>query len=114
MRWILMVALTAMAALTLSAADIAGAWKGTVETQMGSMDLTLTFQGGAGVAGELTSDMVSGKISNGTLDGDRISFQVDTSYGALGFEGTVAGDQMKLTMTGTSGNKYPLTCKRQK
>lgn len=114
MRWILIPALAAMAVLTLNAADIAGKWKGTVETQMGSMEITFTFQAGSGVAGELASDMVSGKITGGKLDGDSISFQVDTTYGALGFEGTVAGDAMKLTMTGTSGNRYPLDCKRQK
>jgi hypothetical protein len=57
---------------------------------------------------------MEGKIENGKLDGDKISFEVNIGPGKLAFEGTVAGDEMKLTVTGTSGNKYPLVCKRQK
>ena len=114
MRMFLIAALAATLAFGLNAADVAGVWKGSVETQMGTMGITLTLQAGSGVAGDLASDMVEGKIVNGKLDGDKISFQVESGYGTLAFEGTVAGDEMKLTMTGTSGNKYPLICKRQK
>jgi len=114
MRMSLIAALAAILVFSLNAAEVAGVWKGSVETQMGTMGITLTFQAGSGVAGDLKSDMVEGKIANGKLDGDKVSFQVESSYGMLGFEGTVAGDEMKLTMTGTSGNKYPLICKRQK
>jgi hypothetical protein len=32
----------------------------------------------------------------------------------VGFEGTVAGEEMKLNVTGTQGDKYALICKRQK
>ena len=114
MRSFLIVALAAILALSLSAADVAGVWKGSIETQMGTLGITLTLQAGPGLAGDFKSDMAEGKIENGKVDGDKISFQVDTSYGKLGFEGTVAGDEMKLTMTGTSGNQYTLICKRQK
>ncbi|MCC7174415.1 MAG: hypothetical protein IT159_04395 [Bryobacterales bacterium] len=114
MRLILIMALAAMTVLTMNAADVAGAWKGTLDTEMGALTMTITIKAGPGVEGDFTSDMVQGQIQNGKLDGDKISFQVDTGYGKLGFEGTVAGDQMKLTLTGTTGNKYPLICKRQK
>ena len=114
MRLVFTLVLVAMMAFTLNAAEIAGVWIGTVDTQMGAMELTITIQAGSGVEGNLKSNMVEGKIVNGKLDGDDISFQVDSSYGMLGFEGTVAGDEMKLTMTGTTGNEYQLNCKRQK
>lgn len=114
MRILLAAAFAAVLAISLSAAGLAGVWKGTVETQMGTMGITLTFRDGPGVTGEFASDMAEGKIEKGRLDGNKISFQVDVGHGVLSFEGTVAGDEMKLTLTGTSGNQYQLTCKKQK
>ncbi len=114
MRLITTFALAVFLAVTLSAADIAGTWRGTVETQMGAVELTFNIQEGPGVNGDLKSEMVEGKLVNGKLEGSNISFQVESNYGTLGFEGTVSGDEMKLTMTGTTGNKYPLVLKRQK
>jgi hypothetical protein len=115
MRTILTLALVASMALTLTAAvNIAGTWKGSIDTQMGALDMAITFQEGAGVAGSIETNMVSGKIENGKLEGDQISFEMSTEMGKLAFEGTVADDEMKLTMTGPSGNKYPFTAKRQK
>jgi hypothetical protein len=95
--------------------DVAGVWKGSFETQMGAMETTITLQAGAGVAGTVKiGEEMEGKIENGRLDGDKISFDVTIGPGKLAFDGTVAGDEMKLTVTGTTGNKYPMTCKRQK
>ncbi len=34
--------------------------------------------------------------------------------GKVTFAGTIAGDEMKLNVTGTQGDKYALICKRQK
>ena len=48
------------------------------------------------------------------MDGDKISFEANIEPGKLAFEGTVAGDEMKLNMTGTQGTKYSLLCNRQK
>jgi hypothetical protein len=94
--------------------NVTGIWKGSFDTQMGAMETTLTVKAGPGVAGTVTIAEMEGKIENGKLDGDKISFEVNIGPGKLAFEGTVAGDEMKLTVTGTSGNKYPLVCKRQK
>jgi hypothetical protein len=115
MRSILTLALAALMTLTLTAAaNIAGTWKGAVETQMGTLEMTITFQEGSDVAGTIETNMVNGKIENGKLDGDRISFELATEMGKLSFDGTVAADEMMLTMTGPSGNKYPFAAKRQK
>jgi hypothetical protein len=115
MRSILTLALAAVMTLTLAAAaNIAGTWKGSVETQMGTLEINITFQEGSEVAGTIETNMVNGKIENGKLEGDHISFDLATEMGKLTFDGTVAADEMKLTMTGPSGNKYPFTAKRQK
>jgi len=115
MRSILTLALAASLTLVATAAaDISGTWKGAVETQMGTLEIAITFQEGSDVAGTIETNMVNGKIENGKRDGDRISFDLTTEMGKLTFDGTVAADEMKLTMTGPSGNKYPFTAKRQK
>lgn len=115
MRSITMLALAALLTLSQAAAvNIAGTWKGTVDTQMGAMEFTIVFQEGSGVAGTIETSMVSGKIENGKRDGDHISFELNSEMGKLTFDGTVAGDEMKLTMVGPSGNKYALNMKRQK
>lgn len=113
MRFALTMALATIMAFTLNAADVSGVWKGTMETQMGPMVTTITIQAGSGVEGDVKTDMVEGKIQNGKLDGDKISFEIDTEYGKLAYEGTVAGDEMKLTVAAPSGNTYPMVCKRQ-
>jgi hypothetical protein len=114
MRTILTLALTALVTLTAAAADIAGTWKGSIDTQMGTMEIAITIQEGSGVAGTISTGMMDGKIENGKLEGDHISFEMNSEMGKLTFDGTVAGDEMKLTMVGPSGNKYALNVKRQK
>lgn len=94
--------------------EVAGIWKGSFDTQMGAMETTITVKAGPGVAGTVKIGEMEGNIENGKLDGDKISFDINIGPGKLAFEGTVAGDEMKLTVTGTTGNKYTLTCKRQK
>ena len=114
MRLIMTLALVAVMAYALNAADITGVWKGTMDTQMGAMETTITIQAGSGVAGSVKIGEIEGKIENGKRDGDKISFEINIEHGKLTYEGTVAGDEMKLTVIGTTGNKYPMTCKRQK
>ena len=51
MKLLLMLAIAAIASFSLNAADVAGSWKGSVDTKMGVMDVTITFQPGATLAG---------------------------------------------------------------
>jgi hypothetical protein len=112
--------LLAVLALTASAADISGTWKGTIETPGGSFDntfvlkaegakLTGTLQGGPG--GEM-------KIDEGKVDGDKVSFSVTMEFGKLTYAGTFSADDMKLKISfGDGGGDMPpmeLNCKRVK
>ncbi len=101
-------------ALISYAAEIAGTWKGTMETPMGAMETTITFESGSGVTGAVKTDFFESKIENGKLDGDKISFEVNMEFGKLAYEGTVAGDEMKLSLTGPDANKISFSCQRQK
>ena len=65
--------------------------------------------GGNGKVGDY-----QGKIAKGKVDGEKISFEVNIEPGTITYEGTIAGDEMKLTVTGTTGNKMTLVAKRQK
>src|SRR5215831_6986346 len=106
MRLLLIMAIAAMMTFTLNAADLAGTWKGPIETQMGTMDVTITIQRGASLAGQVNAGQYEGAIENGKVDGDKISFEANIDPGKLAFEGTVTGDEMKLNMTGTQGTRY--------
>jgi hypothetical protein len=114
MRSFLILAITAMVALTLNAADLAGAWKGSMETQMGATEVTITIQPGATLAGKIRAGEYESPMENAKLDSNKISFEMNLEHGKVSYEGTVTGDEMKLNVTGTQGNKYLLICKRQK
>ena len=94
--------------------NVVGVWKGTMDSQMGAVDNTITIDTASPVAGKVTVGEYQGRIEKGTLDGEKIAFQITIEHGTIVYEGTVAGDEMKLTVTGTTGNKMALVAKRQK
>jgi osmotically-inducible protein OsmY len=114
MRFLLISAIAVTMAFTLTAADLTGTWKGSMETQMGTTEVSITIQPGAALAGKVKKGEYEAAIEKGKVDGDKISFEVNIDPGKVAYEGTVAGDEMKLRVTGTQGNQYTLTCKRQK
>ena len=115
MKWFVVVALAMLTTFGLHAADFGGVWKGSMDTQGGQMEMTFVLQPGAMLAGVVKSSQFGdAPIKNAKVDGDKISFEIDISFGKVSFEGTVAGDEMNLAVTGTQGDKYRLNCKRQK
>ena len=114
MRLLLIIAITATLAFTVNAADIAGTWKGSMETQMGKTDVTITLQSGPALTGAVKIDQYQASIENAKLDGGKIYFEINIEPGKMTYDGAVTGDEMKLNVTGTQGDKYSLICKRQK
>ena len=114
MRLLWTAAITAVFALALNAADLAGTWKGSMETQMGATEVTITIQPGAALAGKVKAGDYEAPLEKGKLEGNKISFEMNIDHGKIAYEGTVTGDEMKLTVTGVQGDKYALLCKRQK
>lgn len=126
MRRILSVVAGALFALMLTVpveaqdVDITGKWESTRETQQGTMTTTFTFaQDGGKLTGTLGSqrgDMeISEEISDGTIEGNKISFQVVMTRGDRTFEmtysGTVEGDTITGTMQ-TPRGEQPWTAQR--
>ena len=97
-----------------AAADLAGVWKGTMETQIGPAETTITIEAGSALAGKVQVMTYEGRIEKGTVDGEKISFEVSIEPGTIAYAGTVKGDEMTLEVTGTRGDKMSLVARRQK
>ena len=114
MKLLSIIAIVTMATFSLNAADLAGTWKGSMETQMGKTDVTITLTQGAVLAGKVKVGDYEAPIEKAQLAGDKLAFEMNIEHGKIAFEGTAGVDEMKFTVSGTQGDKYTLVCKRQK
>jgi len=104
----------AVASVGARGADFTGVWKGTMETQMGAVENTITIEPGPALAGKVQLATYEGRIEKGKVDGDTIAFEITIEPGTIAYAGTVKGDEMTLEVTGTRGDKMALVAKRQK
>lgn len=111
----------ALAALTLwmsFGAEIDGKWTAQVEGRNGAQTQTLTLKAsGSTLTGTLSGGRGgAAEISNGTIEGDRISFTIVREFGerkiTQEFKGTISGDELKLTMSGGRREPVEMTYKR--
>ena len=114
--------IVALAALTLwvsFAADIDGKWTGQVEGRNGpqSQSIMLKADGNA-----LTGNVQGGRggpvdISNGTIDGNNVSFSVVREFNGnkvtQDYKGTISGGELKLTVSGGRGEPRQITFKKE-
>jgi hypothetical protein len=71
----------ALAPLAVRAADVSGTWTASFETQIGTQNYTYEFSvKGTEVTGMAKSDMGEVEISEGTTDGDTITFVENVSF----------------------------------
>ena len=102
MKWLLI--LIAVFALTASAADVTGTWKGTAETPNGTIERTFVFKvDGDKLTGETTSQMMGkSTITDGKIDGDNLTFTIKANFQGnemtLNYKGKVSGDTIKFTV----------------
>jgi hypothetical protein len=103
-------ALLLLAALTALGADVAGKWKATVESRNGMRDITFVFQLSEGkLSGSAASDQGEAPITQGKVDGDKITFTVEKDDFKAVVTGTIAGDEMKLNaLVGNRAFDLPL------
>lgn len=99
-------------AAVVFAADITGTWSGVLATEVGNFNIVakLNVEGNA-VTGTVSSESGETKIEKGSIDGDKISFQVTGEYGPMVYSGTFSGDEMKLNLE-VMGMFMPLTLTR--
>jgi hypothetical protein len=100
MKRLWMLLLAALFVFTLSAADIAGNWKASVQGPDGSMEITFTFKvDGGKITGTSTSQMGEMPLSEIKVDGDNVSFVVAMQDMKILHKGTISGSEMKLDVT---------------
>jgi|WetSurMetagenome_2_1015567.scaffolds.fasta_scaffold55625_3 hypothetical protein len=97
------------------AADAAGTWEGPISTIVGISECTIILKiEGEQISGTVRMDVYGADITNGRLDGDKVSFTVNMDFGTLTYAGRISGDELKFIVSTTDGSFAPLNCKRQK
>jgi imidazolonepropionase-like amidohydrolase len=91
------------------AVDVSGKWSAVVSSQMGDMDMTISFeQEGTNVTGSFESEMGTWKISDGILQGNELSFNISATIMGesmeMAFLGTVEGDSLEGTVEFAEGS----------
>jgi hypothetical protein len=118
MKTVLVMALMALAAPAF-AADPSGTWKGKLETQEGSHELTFNLKADGdkltGTVGGLRDKDVT--VDEGKVQGATITFSVMSEWEGnpikLVYKGEVGSDEIKLTMGTDDGSwSTDLTVKR--
>lgn len=116
-KWMLV--LLALCAVTLSAADVAGTWKASIETPNGAFESTFVFKvDGTTVTGTTSNQMIGeAPISDGKIDGDNLTFSVtlkrDGQEFKLNYHGKVNGNEIKLTVAIPGADRnFEMTAKK--
>ncbi|KPJ90878.1 MAG: hypothetical protein AMS18_09805 [Gemmatimonas sp. SG8_17] len=96
--------------------DVTGKWETTRETPRGTMTTTFTFvQEGSELTGTVGSQRGDSEITNGSIEGNKISFTLVMTMGdrtmEMVYSGTVEGDTITGTMQ-TPRGEQPWTAKR--
>ena len=98
-------------AFVAAAADVTGKWTFEMQGRGGAQTVTLNLkQSGSTLTGTQSGGMGGGggaaadaQISNGKVDGDKISFEVTREFNGQSrttkYEGTAAGDELKLKVS---------------
>jgi hypothetical protein len=89
-----------------------GRWQGMLNGANGSFTITYTFKTeGQVVTGTEESPIVSRSISEGKVNGDKISFKTTVNGNSIEHEGTESGDTILLKSHGPYG-EFEVTLKR--
>ena len=91
--------LFAFAPISALAADVSGSWTGAMGGDAGGMQLTFNLkQDGTKLTGSISNPQGGDPItiSDGKVDGDKISFKVSFNGINITHDGTINGDQITL------------------
>ena len=103
MRGVASVLLVLVVCVTAYAADIDGAWTGTLQTPMGDFPVSFTFKAdGAKLTGSTMGfDGAEVPIQDGKIDGNTATWAVTFDFGGMPlmitYKGVVSGTEMKVT-----------------
>jgi hypothetical protein len=112
-------ALSAVLAVPVFAADISGKWKSSMQTPNGqTRESTFNFKvDGDKLTGTLEGPRGSTEISDGKIDGENISFVVVRSFQGnemkIIYKGKIEGEEIKLKVE-VGGREFDQVAKRVK
>ena len=101
LRSLVLVALCAVTGVAL-AADVSGTWTASFDTQVGKQEYTYTLKAeGTSLTGTAKSNLIGDStLSDGKVDGDKISFVEKGSYQGMpiqfNYTGEIAGDEIRF------------------
>lgn len=112
----LMILAPAPALAQQAPAGLEGRWEGAIQLPTRELQINADFKktsdGWAGTM-DIPQQRAAGlPLQNLKLDGDNLSFQLQTPMGLTGFEGTLAGDAISGTFT-PGGQTFPFTLARK-
>jgi hypothetical protein len=102
-RWLVTCVALTLLPLSARAADISGTWKAAFDTQIGKQEYTYTFAvKGTQLTGTAKSTNGDSTLSDGKVDGDKVSFVENLNY---------QGNALRITYTGkiVSSNEIKFT-----
>lgn len=110
-------ALLALTSWVALAADIDGTWTAQVQGRNGPQTQTLTLKAdGATLKGSLDGGRGAADISNGKIAGADVSFSLVREFNGntvtQEYKGTLAGGELKLTVTGGRGGPVEVVFKK--
>ena len=110
--------ITIITVLAGQAEGIGGKWKTSMESPQGSMELTFVFKvDGAKLTGTVSSPMGDIEISNGKVNGNEFSFDIDVMGNTMPHKGKLDGEVIKLKVDmpdGGMGGPGEMTLKKVK
>ena len=115
MRYLTAAALFLLLVVPALSAEIDGKWTATIDGMDGNkMELTYLFKAeGTKITGSVTSSMGEMKITEGKIEGNKISFTVASDQFSIANTGTISGDEIKLNAD-MGGQVTPILVKRVK
>jgi len=119
-RFALVVALCAVSLAPLRAADIAGKWTASFDTQIGKQNYTFDFKvAGTTLTGRAKSDNGDVEIKDGKVTGDTVEFVENLNFQGMELKISYTGkivsdDEIKFTRDVAGIANEELTAKRAK
>lgn len=81
------------------AQGISGKWKADLESPQGNLELNFTFKvEEAKLTGAVSSPMGSQEITNGKVNGNEFSYDIDMMGNTMTFKGKLEKENIKLTI----------------
>jgi hypothetical protein len=99
------------------AADVSGKWTAEVPGRGGTQTTTFNFKAsGSNLTGTVTTPRGDNEISDGKIDGDKISFVQKLSFNGnditINYTGVVKGDTIEFTRDTGRGGPQTFTAKK--